>query len=81
MEYLKRIQRHKTVPVVLSQEEVNDVLALMRGKPQLMAELIYATGVRIHECLPLRIKDVDFQSGQITVRASKGYKDRLSGRR
>ena len=50
----------------------------MRGTPRLMAELLYGTGLRVTECMTLRIKDLDFRSGTITVRSGKGTKDRTA---
>jgi integron integrase len=66
------------VPVVLSVAEVSGVLGRMNGTPQLMAALIYGAGLRVSECVELRVKDVDFAAGQITVRDSKGSKDRVT---
>ena len=78
MENLKRVQRRIRVPVVLTQEEVKATLAQMQGTPRLMAELIYGAGLRIHECVSLRIKDVDLASRAVSVRNSKGSKDRTT---
>jgi len=78
LEKLKRIKRHHYIPVVLSIGEVQSILGNMQGTMRLMAELIYGTGLRIGECVKLRIKDVDFDNNQITVRAGKGYKDRVT---
>lgn len=75
---LKRIQRRHRVPVVLSQEEVQDVFTRMQGMTRLMAELLYGTGLRITECVTLRVKDIDLYTGSITVRAGKGGKDRTT---
>lgn len=75
---LKRVQRRHRVPVVLSQEEVRQILAQMEGKPRLMAELLYGTGLRVTECVTLRIKDIDLHAGSLTVRAGKGGKDRTT---
>ncbi len=63
-------------PIVLSQAEVRTVLAAMRGVPRLCATLMYGSGLRLSECLSLRIKDVDLDRREILVRAGKGDKDR-----
>jgi integron integrase len=75
---LERPKRPRRMPVVLSPAEVSRVLAAMHGTPALMARLIYGTGLRIHECLGLRVKDVAWARGCIVVRAGKGGKDRLA---
>ncbi len=69
-----KVSQH--VPCVLSATEVRDLLAHMDGRTWLMASLLYGTGVRLMECLRLRVKDVDFQRLEITVRQGKGAKDR-----
>lgn len=73
---LRRVQRRDRLPVVLSIEEVSTVLARMEGGPALMAHLLYGSGLRVTECMTLRVKDVDLQAGLIHVRAGKGGKDR-----
>ena len=75
---LKRVQARHRVPVVLTTEEVKRVLGLMQGTPRLMAELMYGAGLRVNECVTLRIKDVDFGARVVTVRAGKGGKDRTT---
>ena len=64
------------VPVVLSQEEVSRVLDHLRGVMWLIGVLLYGAGLRLTECLDLRVKDLDFDRRQITVRSGKGGKDR-----
>ncbi|HET6803929.1 MAG TPA: integron integrase [Frateuria sp.] len=71
-----RAKRPQRVPTVLSREEVVRVLAQMDGRPWLLASLLYGTGMRLMEALRLRVKDVDFDRGEITVRDGKGAKDR-----
>jgi integron integrase len=71
-----RVKRPPKLPVVLSPAEVRAVLAQLSGQYRLMAELLYGSGLRLLECLRLRVKDVDFQYLQIVVRDSKGGKDR-----
>jgi site-specific recombinase XerD len=62
--------------VVLSQNEVQRLLAAMDGRPGVIAALLYGTGMRLMQCLRLRVKDVDFARSEITVREGKGGKDR-----
>jgi len=71
-----RVKRPPKLPVVLAPEEVRAVLAQLTGQYRLMAELLYGSGLRLLECLRLRIKDVDFRYLQIVLRDSKGGKDR-----
>ena len=78
LEKLRRIKRHKTLPVIMSKQEVIATFDRMQGTTRLMATLIYGTGLRIQECMTLRVKDVDFDLKSITVRAGKGYKDRAT---
>jgi len=73
-----KAKRPVRLPVVLAREEVRAVLGHMRGTPWLMASLMYGGGLRLLECARLRIKDVDFAIGEITVRDGKGRKDRVT---
>lgn len=66
------------LPVVLTQEEVEAVLGCMRGTPGLIAKLLYGSGLRILECLRLRVKDIDFSRKEIVVRDGKHAKDRMT---
>jgi integron integrase len=75
---LKRVQKRHRVPVVLTREEVKAALSMMDGTCRLMAELMYGAGLRVHECVSLRIKDIDLGSRAISVRNSKGSKDRTT---
>ena len=75
---LVRAKRPVRMPVVLSRGEVNALLAQLRGAPWLMASLLYGAGLRLMECLRLRVKDVDFAYRQILVRDGKGPKDRVT---
>jgi integron integrase len=75
---LRRIQRLQRLPVVLSIDEVRSTLLHMGGTSRLIAELLYGTGLRITEAMTLRIKDIDFATRTITVRAGKGGKDRTT---
>lgn len=76
IEDVERAKRPKRLPSVLSREEVARVLAEMRGTPHLVCRLLYGTGLRLSEALQLRIKDLNFERGEITVRGGKGRKDR-----
>jgi site-specific recombinase XerD len=78
LEGLRRVQHIKRIPVVLTVEEVRDVFSYMVGTPLLMAELIYGAGLRVTEAMTLRIKDLDFRAGTVSVRCGKGSKDRTS---
>lgn len=71
-----RAKRPQRVPSVLSRDEVRRLLAAMEGRPWLLASVLYGTGMRLMECLRLRVKDVDFARNEITVREGKGGKDR-----
>jgi integron integrase len=73
---LTRAKPAKRLPVVLSRDEMNRLLGLLEGTTQLMAKLLYGTGLRINELHQLRIKDIDFERREIIVRAGKGNKDR-----
>jgi integron integrase len=73
-----RARRPQRLPVVLTREEVSRLLAGMEGTPRLMARLLYGAGLRLMELLRLRVQDVDFARNQITVRAGKGDKDRVT---
>lgn len=75
---LKRVQRRARLPVVLTREEVKTILGHMDGTCRLMAELLYGAGLRVHECVTLRVKDIDLGARIITVRNSKGGKDRTT---
>ncbi|MCD0245868.1 integron integrase [Xanthomonas melonis] len=76
MENLVRAKRPRRIPVVLAREEVARLLAVMEGRCWLMASLLYGSGMRLLECLRLRIKDVDAARGEIVVHDGKGGKDR-----
>jgi site-specific recombinase XerD len=78
LEDTERAKRPIRVPLVLARQEVQAVLRHMRGAPWLMASLMYGAGLRLLECCRLRIKDVDFARGEITVHDGKGRKDRVT---
>ena len=75
---LERARRPVRMPTVLSAKEVRRLLGQMNGTKWLMASLLYGAGLRLRECLKLRVKDVDFEYRQILVRDGKGAKDRVT---
>jgi integron integrase len=78
LDELERAKRPARVPTVLTRDEVRRLLAHMRGSKWLMASLLYGAGLRLRECLKLRVKDLDFGYRQIVVRDGKGAKDRVT---
>jgi len=79
--WLENVERARTparLPIVLSVEEVAAVLACLRGVHSLIGRLLYGTGMRIMECVRLRVKDVDFARREILIRDGKGAKDRVT---
>ena len=78
MNEIVRAQRPVRLPVVLSSDEVASVLSQLRGPVWLMASLMYGAGLRLLECAELRVKDLNFDRGELTVRDGKGGKDRLT---
>jgi integron integrase len=78
LDELERAQRPARLPTVLTRDEVQRLLGHMRGRKWLMASLLYGAGLRLRECLKLRVKDVDFGYRQIVVRDGKGAKDRVT---
>ena len=75
---LDRPKKPKRTPVVLSRGEVERLLAVMEGTHALMARLLYGTGMRLMECERLRVKDIDIERCELTIREGKGGKDRLT---
>jgi integron integrase len=73
-----RAAKKVTVPVVMTRDEVAAIIALLDGTPQLVAKLLYGSGLRIMEAVRLRVKDIDYQMRQLTVRSGKGDKDRFT---
>jgi integron integrase len=73
-----RADKKAHVPVVMTREEVASVISLLVGTPQLVVKLLYGSGLRIMEAVRLRVQDIDFQMKQLTVRAGKGGKDRVT---
>jgi len=75
---ISRPKRPRRLPVVLSREEVRGILLHLDGVYALMAGLLYGTGMRLMECVRLRIKDLDLARKEIIVRQGKGGKDRVT---
>jgi len=73
-----RAKRPQRLPVVLTKHEVKSLLGAMDGVPWIIASLLYGAGLRLLECLRLRVKDIEFSTKQITVREGKGNKDRVT---
>jgi integron integrase len=71
-----RARKKRRLPVVLTREEVERLLAEMSGTSKLMAKLIYGCGLRLQECVRLRIQDVDFNRNAVSIKDGKGGKDR-----
>ena len=78
LEGVDRAKRPGRVPTVLTQEEAARLLLQVDGTTKLMVGLLYGAGLRLMECLRLRVKDVDFGYGQLVVRDGKGSKDRIT---
>jgi integron integrase len=72
-----RARRPRRLPVVLTRDEVRALLAQLHGVAWLVAALLYGSGLRLLECLTLRVKDVDFEGAEIRVRDGKGRRDRV----
>lgn len=77
-EGLVRAKRRRNLPVVLTREEVEAVLSRLEGTNRLIGLLLYGAGLRLLECLRLRVKDIDFSRHQIDVRDGKGRKNRVT---
>jgi integron integrase len=75
---LQRAKRPPRLPAVLTRGEADRLLAQLTGTRWLIASLLYGAGLRVMECLRLRVKDVDFEYRQILVRDGKGEKDRVT---
>ena len=78
MDGIVRAQRPVRLPVVLSREEVALLLSRLRGPVWLMASLMYGAGLRLQECVELRVKDINADRGELMVRDGKGGKDRVT---
>ena len=71
-----RAKRSRRLPVVLTKQELENLFSQLSGLDLLMSKIIYGCGMRLQECLQLRIKDIDFERSTITIRQGKGDKDR-----
>jgi integron integrase len=78
MNDIVRAKKPQHLPVVLTRKEIAMLFSQMTGINRLFAELMYGTGMRIMECLRLRVQDIDFEYKQIMVRSGKGNKDRVT---
>lgn len=78
LEGVIRAKKPKRLPVVFTKQEVKSILKFLYGDKWLMITLLYGAGLRLMECLRLRVKDIDFSTNQILVRDGKGNKDRLT---
>ena len=75
---VQRVSRPPKLPVVFTPIEARGVLARLKGDYRLMADLLYGSGLRLMECLRLRVKDIDFGYNRITIRDGKGMRDRVA---
>ncbi len=74
----QRARRSQNLPVVLARNEIKNLMARLHDQHALMTGLLYGSGLRLMECIRLRVKDVDFELNQIVVRNGKGEKDRVT---
>jgi integron integrase len=73
-----RAKRRERLPVVFTRAEVDQIMSRLDGRTKIVVQLLYGAGLRLMECLRLRIKDIDFERNEITVRDGKGGKDRVT---
>ncbi|MBD2329132.1 integron integrase [Alkalinema sp. FACHB-956] len=78
IDHIERAKQPDRLPVVFTQDEVRQILAELEGLPHLVVSLLYGSGMRLGECVRLRVKDLDFTYQQITIRDAKGYKHRVT---
>ena len=78
LDNVEQAKAPKRLPVVLTRAEVQSVLSRLEGTHWLIANLLYGTGMRIMECLRLRVKDIEFTRKEILIRDGKGFKDRVT---
>src|SRR5207253_3594766 len=78
VDHIERAKPSKKLPVVLTRREVESVLARLSGTDHLIACLLYGSGLRLMEAVRLRVKDIDFERAEITIREAKGAKDRVT---
>ena len=74
-EFARKPQR---LPVVFTKAEAREILLFLEGRDWIMASLLYGSGLRLMECVRLRVKDIDFNYNQVLVRDGKGHKDRVT---
>ena len=72
-----RAKRSRKIPVVFSRDEIRNIFYHLQGAKKLMAKLLYGSGLRLTECLRLRVQDIDFNQKLLVVRNGKGEKDRV----
>ena len=75
---IERAEPSKKLPVVFTRSEMQSVLARLTGTNHLIASLLYGAGLRLMETVRLRVKDLDFEVNQLTIREGKGAKDRVT---
>jgi len=75
---IERARKSKRLPTVFNRDEVKRILSKLEGAHWLIAGLLYGSGLRLMECLRLRVKDIDFSCNQLTIRDGKGEKDRIT---
>jgi integron integrase len=78
LDNVEQAKAPKRLPVALNREEVQAILSRLNGTNWLIASLLYGTGMRIMECLRLRVQDVDMKRKEILIRDGKGFKDRVT---
>jgi integron integrase len=78
LDNVEQAKAPKRLPVVLNREEIQAILSRLNGTNWLIASLLYGTGMRIMECLRLRVQDVDMKRREILIRDGKGFKDRVT---
>jgi len=76
--HMERAKKPKRLPVVMTEQEVEAVFGFLKGANSLMAKLLYGSGLRLTECLRLRVKDIEFDMNQVIIRNGKGDKDRAT---
>ena len=78
LEKVERAKKPARLPVVLTGDEVRKVLSQLHGTARVMASLLYGSGLRLMECVRLRVKDIDFAYAHVTVRETKSGRDRIT---
>lgn len=78
LDNVEQAKAPKRLPVVLNREEIQAILSRLNGTNWLIASLLYGTGMRIMECLRLRVQDIDMKRKEILIRDGKGFKDRVT---